>query len=126
MFQKLFCICCFLLMTISAFSQNANSKMNQNNIPNSIYYVKEDVYSFYKSSVATNLKLKDFKFLIVDQNDVNDNLFTVDFRNIGRKASTLSYGSYKKNDLYKHFPLLPDAMMIDRFILDQSSSLEAH
>ena len=62
-----------------------------------------------------DLKLKGFKFLIFNDESLMSNYFTIDLRNIGRLGSQFSYESYKDFDLYKHFPVVPDIIILNRF-----------
>ena len=114
MFQKLFFIGFFLFTSINVFSQDTDIVVEQHKIPSSIY-VENDDYSFLKASLTKDLKLKSFKFLIFNDESFMSNSFTIDLRNIGRQGSQFSYESYKDFDLYKHFPVVPDIITLNRF-----------
>ncbi len=114
MFQKLFFIGFFLITSINVFSQDTDIIVDQNKIPSSIY-IENDDYSFLKASLTKDLKIKSFKFLIFDDESLMSNSFTIDLRNIGRPGSQFSYESYKDFDLYKHFPVVPDIITLNRF-----------
>lgn len=114
MFQKLFFIGFFLFTSINVFSQDTDMVVEQHKVPSSIY-VENDDYSFLKASVTKDLKLKSFKFLIFDEENLMRNSFAIDLRNIGRQSSKFSYESYKDFDLYKHFQVVPDIITLNRF-----------
>lgn len=113
MFKKIFFIAIFLSVPIATFSQNENKPIPLDPLPKSIYI--EDwskTFSFQSTSLKETLHLKDFKFLVFDEEDIRNNFFSFDFRNFGRKASSYSYESYKNIDLYKHFPKVYDLRTI--------------
>jgi len=81
-------------------------------------YVDGAVYNDFKASmevISSDLDLLDFKFLQFNENDIANNSFMIDFRNIGRKSSSYYYDSYKNIDLTKHFPVIPDITVLNRF-----------
>lgn len=67
------------------------------------------------TSFMEDLKLNGFKFLIFNDENLMNNSFTIDLRNIGRPGSQFSYESYKNFDLYKHLPAVPDIIILNRF-----------
>ncbi len=123
MFQKLFIIGCFLFSSIGVFSQDADSVERKSEVPSSIY-VKNDNSYFLNTLFVDDLKLKDFKFLIFDDESLMSNSFTIDLRNFGRRATNFSSQTYKDFDLYKHFPVVPDIMILHRF--NNNKTIEAN
>ena len=113
MFQKGFVIVCFLFISMSLFSQETDTAERKSELPSSIYI--KNYTSFLMTSSIYDLELKDFKFLIFNDEDLMRNSFSIDLRNIGRQGTQFSYESYKKVDLYKHFSVVPDIMTLHRF-----------
>lgn len=113
MFRKIFFIAIFLSVSIAAFSQDEKKSTQLEKLPKSIYIADwSKTFSFQSTSLNDVLQLEDFKFLLIDGEDIRNNFFTVDLRNIGRTASSFSYESYKNIDLYKHFPKIYDLRTI--------------
>jgi len=105
MIKKVICICCFLMCLTLSSQEKVNTKITQE-VPISIFTldVVERNQLVYKESSNDVLKLKQFKFLYINQEHIRNGVFNVDARNIGRKASNLSYESYRNLDLYKYIP----------------------
>ena len=116
MFQKGFFIVCFLFISTSLFSQETDSITKKSELPSSIYI--KSYTTFLMTSYIYDLELKDFKFLIFDDEDLMRNSFTIDFRNIGRRGTKFSSQTYKDYDLYKHFPVVPDIISLDKFAIN--------
>ena len=106
-------ICC-LIFSLTLFSQEKDSITVPKNMSVSIYttLLNKQQMKTYEESIVPVLNLKDFEFMIFDQEDIRNDIFTIDLRNIGRKASSFSYDSYKDIDLYKHFPRVYDLRSI--------------
>jgi len=113
MFKKVFIIALFLSVSFTTYSQDEKKTTHAEELPKSIYVVDwSKTFSFQSTSLKEVLKLNNFKFLIVDAEDIRDDFFTLDLRNFGRQASSYSYESYRDIDLYKHFPKMYDLRRI--------------
>jgi hypothetical protein len=117
MFQKFLFITCFLFVSVSMFSQEDTELNELKKAPLSIY-TEGIIYDSFKAkinSLSSSLTFEKYRFLRINEGDIASNLFTVDFMNIGRKATSFYYNSYQKADLYKHFLVIPEISTLHRF-----------
>jgi len=117
MYQKLFILSCFLFTSMHMFSQDTDLVEKKSEIPSSIYVENDNSY-FWNTSFTNDLKLKNFKFLIFDDESLMRNSFMIDLRNIGRRGTKFSSQTYKDFDLYKHFPNVPEILSLDQFAIN--------
>ena len=93
MFLKRTFVFCFMLLTLSVFSQKIDIDKASDSLPMSIYAsISYDDFSFYRQSLTNDLKLTGFKFMIVNYLNNgftydNSDFVNVELRNIGRSIS---------------------------------------
>lgn len=92
-----------LILLFSIGYSQEKQEQKENPLPASIYLAKFSFqdYSFEKS-ITDRLNIKDFKFLIIDKKDLEDNFFTINTGNLEKTASKFAYESYKNTFLYKY------------------------
>jgi hypothetical protein len=97
----------FLLINLSFFAQNANTSTLKK--PVSIYTVSNLLNSNNSfSSINKKLKLNNFDFVYVNQKDLDLNLFSFQFKDIGKNPSAFIYDdyiAYRDENLLKGFLL---------------------
>ncbi len=116
MIKKVICICCFII-SLTLFSQEKVSTTIAPDMSVSIYttLMNKQQITAYKKPFIPVLNLKDFKFMIVDQESIRNGFFGFDVRNIGIRGTNFSSLVFKDFDLYKHFPVVPDLTVLHRF-----------
>ncbi len=112
-----FIVICFLVIHFTGFAQQDNEIAESKKTPLSIYTAgtPKIIYDFSGDLPSHYLSLTEFKFRIVNQENIERNLFTIDFRNIDRSGSVYDYETYRKADLNKCFIVVPDLFTINRF-----------
>jgi hypothetical protein len=97
-----------LFLSVSFFAQKKNSSKK----PTSIYTISSIQNSKNSFSVLNQkLKLNNFNFIYVNQNDLDLNLFSVQFKDIGKNPSAFihdDYIAYRDEFLLKGFLLKND------------------
>ncbi len=118
-----FLLICFLVIFFPAGAQQDNVVSDSKKAPLSIYTegTPMNISDFYGDLPSNYLSLTEFKFRIVDQENIERNQFTIDFRNIGRSGSVYDYQTYRKAELNKYFSVIPDICVINRFNQDLRS-----
>ena len=97
----------FVLFFSCIFSLSAQeNKKNSKNLPVSIYTFipAKNLNSF--SIINKKLNLSNFDFVYANSLDIDYNLFSLDFRNMGKTPSEFIYDDYKRyqnNNLLKGF-----------------------
>lgn len=99
-----------LFMCVSFYAQRIETTPQR--MPNSIYTfsaLKKDVNSI--SSINKRLKLTYFEFVIISIDDIENNMVSLNSRNIGKTPSAFIYDDYKRyqnNNLLKGFLIKND------------------
>ncbi|AUC86187.1 hypothetical protein CW731_13265 [Polaribacter sp. ALD11] len=99
-----------LLVSISFHAQK--TELPQQKVPVSIYTfnsLDKDVNSI--SSLNKRLNLTTYKFVTIAANDIENNIASINFSDVGKKPSAYIYDDYKKyqnNNLLKGFLLKND------------------
>ena len=109
MFLKRTFVFCFMLLTLSIFSQKIDINKASDSLPMSIYSsISYDDFSFYNQSLTNDLKLTGFKFMIVNYLNNgftfdNSDFVNVELRNIGRSISFDDISdNMRKTQLYRN------------------------
>ncbi len=96
MYSRIILTLCLLFISLSSFAQVRLK------LPTTIYhnFLGEKLASLSDNST---FKLDQFRFRIIDKQDIIRNSFVIDFANFGKKASILDYESYKNLALDEYF-----------------------
>jgi len=87
----------FLFSFMLGISQENELKNKKSNIPTSIYsstIVSPDLNSPFL--INNRLNLKSFKFIVLNQNSIEENFFTIPICNLDRPPTKFIYDSYNR------------------------------
>jgi len=104
--NKFYLLVVFFITYNTCFAQEVKVSSEKTTLPKSIY--SKDILNNQHSTFITNnkLNLKQYKFVFVDVNNVEDGYFSIPLKNIN-KASNFVFETYKdiqnKRDLEQSF-----------------------
>lgn len=110
------------MIAISYYGQKKD--IIQKRVPLSIYTfnsIKTHIHGVF--SIKKRLHLNSYKFVIVNANDLDRNMASIDFSTIGRKPSVFIYDDYKRyqnNNLLKGFLLKNDPTRCNLHCIENS------